>query len=356
MVSSEKLKILSFGAGAIGTYIGGSLALAGHEVVFVEQASVAEKLQQTGLALDLRLDKRRGEKGIFNIKSPAVSFESSLDGALTHGPFDVSLFALKSFDTAPALEGIRNQAAKMPPILCLQNGVDNEPAIASILGDDKVIYGTVTSAVGRLAAGSIVLEKLRGMGVAAGHPLAEKLTAALDGALLNARSYPNATDMKWSKMLTNLIANASSAILDMTAGEIFSHPGLFRMEMRMLQETLAVMSAQGIKVTDLPGTPVRALALGTRLPAFISRPLMTKAIGGGRGGKMPSFHIDLHAGRGKSEVDFLNGAVIRAGDKLNIPTPVNRTLDDTLLSLTRGEQSMDKFSRKPEKLLNLIPG
>lgn len=356
MASSEKLKILSFGAGAIGTYIGGSLALAGHEVVFMEQASVAGALQKTGLTLDLRLDKRRKEKEIFNIKSPAVSFESSLDGALTRGPFDVSLFALKSFDTAPALEGIKNQAAKMPPILCLQNGVDNEPAIASILGEGKVIFGTVTSAVGRLAAGSIVLEKLRGMGVAAGHPLSAKLTAALDGALLNARLYPSAADMKWSKMLTNLVANASSAILDMSAGEIFSHPGLFQMEMRMLKETLAVMSAQGIKVTDLPGTPVRALGLGTRLPALISRPLMVKAIGGGRGGKMPSFHIDLHAGRGKSEVDYLNGAVVRAGEKFGIPTPVNRTLTDTLLELTRGERSMDVYSRKPEKLLELIPG
>jgi 2-dehydropantoate 2-reductase len=355
MVSSEKLKILSFGAGAIGTYIGGSLALAGHEVVFVEQPAVAEELRKTGLSLDLHIDSRRGEKGVFNIKSPAVTFESSLDGALARGPFDVSLFALKSFDTASALEGIRGLAAKMAPILCLQNGVDNEPAIAAALGTDKVIYGTVTSAVGRLSAGSIVLEKLRGIGVATGHPLSEKLTAALDGALLNARLYPNAADMKWSKMLTNLVANASSAILDMTAGEIFSHPGLFQMEMRMLKETLAVMSAQGIKVTDLPGTPVRALAWGTRLPGIIARPIMTKAIGGGRGGKMPSFHIDLHAGRGKSEVDYLNGAVVRAGEKLGVPTPVNRVLTNTLLALTRGEQSMEAYSRKPEKLLELIP-
>jgi 2-dehydropantoate 2-reductase len=356
MGSSEKLKILSFGAGAIGTYIGGSLALAGHEVVFVEQDAVVESLNQTGLTLDLRLDKRRKEKGILNIKSPAVSFESSLECALTKGPFDVSLFALKSFDTVPALEGIGIQAAKMPPILCLQNGVDNEPAISSILGDEKVIFGTVTSAVGRLAAGSIVLERLRGIGVAAGHPLSARLTGALDGALLNARLYPNAADMKWSKMLTNLVANASSAILDMSASEIFSHPGLFKMEMRMLKETLTAMSAQGIKVTDLPGTPVRALALGTRLPAFLSRPLMTKAIGGGRGGKMPSFHIDLHAGRGKSEVDYLNGAVVRAGEKSGIITPVNRILTDTLLALTRGELSMDTYSHKPEKLLELIPG
>jgi 2-dehydropantoate 2-reductase len=156
-------------------------------------------------------------------------------------------------------------------------------------------------------------------------------------------------------MLTNLVANASSAILDMTAAEIFSHPGLFKMETRMLSEALAVMDAQGIKVVDLPGTPVRALAWGTRLPEFIARPFMSKAIGGGRGGKMPSFHIDLRAGRGKSEVDYLNGAVVRAGAKLGIPTPVNRLLTDTLVALTNGEPSMASFSHQPEKLLALLP-
>ncbi len=355
MDSSSKLKVLSFGAGAIGTYIGGSLALAGHEIVFIEQPPVAENLQKSGLILDLCTDKRRGDKNVFTILPPQVAFETSLQSALARGPFDVSLFALKSFDTIPALEGIASFHSQLPPVLCLQNGVDNEPAIASVLGSDKVIYGTVTSAIGRKAAGSIVLEKLRGVGVAAGHPLSEKLVAALDGALLNARLYPKAADMKWSKMLTNLIANASSAILDMTAAEIFSHPDLFQMEMRMLRETLAVMSAQGIKVVDLPGTPVRALAWGTRLPGFISRPLMSKAIGGGRGGKMPSFHIDLRAGRGKSEVGYLNGAVVRAGAKLGIPTPVNKLLTDTLLALTHGELSMDSFSNQPEKLLALLP-
>ncbi len=50
-------------------------------------------------------------------------------------------------------------ADKMPPILCLSNGVSNEPAIAEALGSDKVIYGTVTSAIGRRGAGDIVLEK-----------------------------------------------------------------------------------------------------------------------------------------------------------------------------------------------------
>jgi 2-dehydropantoate 2-reductase len=100
--------------------------------------------------------------------------------------------------------------------------VSNEPAIAEALGADKVIYGTVTTAIGRRGAGDIVLEKLRGVGIAKGHPLSEKLNDAFNKAFLNSRLFEDAASMKWSKMLTNLIANPTSAILDMTAGEVFS--------------------------------------------------------------------------------------------------------------------------------------
>ncbi|NOY99110.1 MAG: 2-dehydropantoate 2-reductase, partial [Chloroflexi bacterium] len=334
-MNSQPLKVLAFGAGAIGTYIGGSLVLDGHEVVFVERPDVADELRGRGLRLDLTLDARRKTKEADLIPPSAVVFAASLDEALAYGPFDVALFALKSYDTAAALEGVKPLAGKMPPVLCLQNGVDNEPAIAAALGEDKVIYGTVTSAIGRRAAGDIVLEKLRGVGVAKGHPLSGRLAAALNGAYLNARHYPRAADMKWSKMLTNLVANAAAAILDMSPAEIFARADLYKFEMRMLREALAVMDAQGIRVVDLPGTPVRALAAIARGPAFL-RPLAARKLGGGRGGKMPSFHIDLHSGRGKSEVDYLNGAVVRAGEKAGVPAPVNKLLTETLLALTRG--------------------
>ena len=63
------LKILSFGAGAIGTYIGGSLASAGEQIVFVEQTAIADELRQRGLRLNLTIDKRRKTNPIFTISS-----------------------------------------------------------------------------------------------------------------------------------------------------------------------------------------------------------------------------------------------------------------------------------------------
>lgn len=350
------MKILTFGAGAIGTYIGGSLALAGHQVVFVEQQKVVDELRERGLRLDLTLDPRRKTKDAFVLNSSAFIIVASLDEALRYGPFDLALFALKSFDTQAALEVMQPYADKLPPLLCLSNGVSNEPAIAAALGSDKVIYGTVTSAIGRRGAGDIVLEKLRGVGVAKGHPLSEKVNAALDGAYLNSKLFEDANSMKWSKMLTNLIANPTSAILNMTAAQVFANNDLYKLEIDMLKECLAVMKVQGFEVVDLPGTPVRALAFATTLPLWLSKPFLSKAAGAGRGAKMPSFHIDLYSGRGKSEVEYLHGAIVRAGEKCHVATPVNKMLTETLLALTNKEIPLEEFAHKPEKLLHQLEG
>ncbi len=345
--NAGKLNVLVFGAGAIGTYVGGSLAIKGNRVVYVEQPRAVEELRAHGLRLDLTISG----KSVLTIQDSRVIFMPTLEEALRFGPFDIAIYALKSFDTASALDAMKPHADKFPPILCLSNGVDNEPALAGVIGNDKVIAGTVTSSIGRNAVGDIVLERMRGMGVEERHQLSLFVADALNAAGLNAQLFLHAADMKWSKMLTNLPANATAAILNMTAAEVFDHPGLFRLEMSMLREALSVMRANRIRVVNLPGVPVKALAAGTRLPELITRPLMLKAVGGGRGGKMPSFHIDLYSGRGKSEVDWLNGAVVRYGEKVGKPAPVNKLLTGTLMALTNGEIPLDTFQRQPEKLL-----
>lgn len=351
---ADGLGCLVFGAGAIGTYIGGSLLLqnkvhgTSNRVVFVERPAVAEEVRQRGLRLEM--------DGV-QVEFPQVEISGSLEEALALGPFDVSLFALKSFDTAGAAEAMRDYADRLPPFLCLQNGVENETALAQVFGAQKVIPATVTSAVGRRAAGDVVLEKRRGIGVADGHPLSERIASTFTQAGLRARLYPRAQDMKWSKMLTNLLANASSAILDMTPVEIFSDGRAYQIEAAQQREALRVMAALGVKVVDLPGTPVRLLAWGMgRLPVEVSRPLVKQFAGKGRGEKMPSFHIDLHAGRGQSEVDYLNGAVVRFGAQTGVPTPVNRVLTQVLMEMTTGKTRLDEFAKQPDKLLALAKG
>ena len=341
-----RLNWLLIGAGAIGTYIGGSLILHGQKVVFLELPPSDSELRDDGLKLNIN-----GQD--FRILHPVVF--SSLPPALSFASYDVAIFALKSYDNPAALELLHPFASNLPPVLCLQNGVENELALETILGKNKVIAGTVTSAVRRRGAGDILLERLRGVGIAGGHPLSSQIVQAFSDAHLNARLYASPISMKWSKMLTNLLANASSAILDMTPAEILSHPSLYRVEIDQLREAIAVMNALQVQTVDLPGTPVRIFAwMVNHLHPSLSQPLISRIAGKGRGQKMPSFHIDLYSGRGKSEVDYLNGAVARFGDRLNVPTPVNHWLNQTLLSLTHGSLPMEEFSHQPDRYIKSL--
>jgi len=340
------MKLMFFGAGAIGAYIGGSLALTGCDVAFVERPEPAEILRREGLVLALGAHTH-------HIPLNRV-FASALDAFRESSP-DLAVFALKSYDTGTAIETLRPLAGRLPPALCLQNGVENEAALEGVFGSGRVIAGTVTSAVGRGRAGEITLERKRGLGLAAGDALSLPLMQAMNRAGLNARLYPVARAMKWSKLFTNLTANASSAILGMTPRAVFSNPQLFELEQEMLRECLQVMHAGGIDVVDLPGTPVRMLAFAVKtLPRRLVQPLLTRAIGGGRGAKMPSFFLDLNSGRGKTEVEWLNGAVVREGERLGIPAPVNRLLTETLTGLAKDPSLQKEFFEKPGALIRLL--
>lgn len=69
---------------------------------------------------------------------------------------------------------------------------------------------------------------------------------------------------------------------------------------------------------------------------------------------MPSFHIDLHSGRGRTEVHYLNGAVVRHGAELGVPTPVNAVLTKTLEELSSGVQDLETYRHNPAALLALL--
>ena len=340
------MRFLFLGAGAIGSYVGGSLAAAGEEVSFIERPATAEALAARGLTLHTA----DATRVVTN-----VTLHGSAADALAAGPYDIGVFALKSFDTQTALDELVATGHEVPSILSLQNGVDNEPTIAATLGADRVLAGTVATAVSKPGLGEVVEEKHRGIGVAMGHRLSEPLVAALERAGLSGRLFADRGAMKWSKLLTNLTGNATSAILDRTVAELFSDKRSYGLEVAVLRECLAVMKALGHRVVDLPGTPVRALALATRLPRLVAQPALTKALGAGRGDKMPSFHIDLHGGRGRTEVSFLNGAVARYGAQAGVPTPVNALLTSTLEAMSAGEASLETYRHNPDALIRRLP-
>lgn len=343
----QRLRVLIIGSGAIGTYVGGQLALDSHHVVFLERPHRVSRFKEEGIRININGQMYSG--------SPSQVVGSLKEG-VENGPYDVGIFALKAYHTRDMAEQLAALEGPIPPLLCLQNGVGNEDILAQQLGEETVIPGTITTSVSKKAPGHVTVRKKRGLGIAAGSPLSDRLLGAFRAAGIKASKYEDSRSMKWTKLITNLMANATCAILDLPPGEIYADRDLYRLEVKQLREALAVMRAQGLEPVTLPGIPTKLLTWVVETwPAALSQPLLARVIQGGRGGKMPSFHVDLYGGKTRSEVDVLNGAVVRAGVKHGVKTPVNALLNRTLLALVRGKTPRDRYAHQPRKLLEKLP-
>jgi len=336
---------LVVGPGAIGTYIGGHLALAGQRVVFWARPGSAARLRERGLVL------RTAQGPPRRVPPAALGVVTSAEDALRAGPYRAAFLTVKTYHLADLLPALRQAASAWPVLVDLLNGVGSTERLAAALGADAVLPGTVTTAVERHAAGDITVARPRGLGLAK-HPATEALAADLQAAGLEVRRYADGQALKWSKLLTNLLGNATSALLDWPPARIYAHRGLFALELAQLREALAVMDALGLEVVPLPGVPSRALAWGARhLPAWALQPVLLYKVGRGRGAKMPSLHQDLHAGRGQTEIDALHGAVARRARDLGLPAPTNALLADLVRAVSAGNLPAHLFRHNPAALL-----
>jgi len=199
-------RFLILGAGAIGSYLGGSLAQNGHDVLFLERKKDIASLQNQGIIMDIE-----GKRSTIS----SSKYISSLDQALIQKP-DLIILAVKTYHLDTILPELTRLRENLPPLLCLQNGIEGEKRLADALGSELIIPGTVTSAVDCPSKGNIIVRKMRGMGVAGNHPMAKDLVQIFLKSGIYCKYYPNPKSMKWSKLVTNLLGNSSSAILNLS--------------------------------------------------------------------------------------------------------------------------------------------
>ncbi len=339
------MRVIVFGSGAVGTYIGCSLKKAGADVVFYDHPETCAFIRQNGLHVKLSRDE-------IHIHHPeCISSENEI---CTAKPFDLGIMAVKSFDTAGLLQQLKNVVALLPPILSLQNGVENETLIQNLVGIDRTLYGSIATAIFRSKAGEVVVERLRGIGLAGRSPILSEVITLFNVGNLHARqfAYEDALSMKWSKMISILLTNAQAAILQMHPTVIMGDRRLFTVEAQQMIEVTHVMQALGLRVVDIPGTPVKIMThLFTHFPDSIARPIMARSASKARGEKLPSLLLDIKARRKQSEVYYLNGAVVRFGEQTGVKTPVNKFLNDTLLGIASGEIDEQKYVGNPEQFL-----
>lgn len=345
------LRVLIVGAGAIGSAVGGTLALAGHRVGLLGRPAYVDQVREHGLVLTR--DGRPQRIPNVWVDTEAPPLEAALDG------LDLIIVTTKVHDTREACLAVREYGIST---LVLQNGVGGDAIAAEVLGDTPMLAGVITWVVSTEAPGVYTIHsRRRGLAVApyrVATPLAARGIARwFRHAGIHCRAYDDARSIRWSKLLLNMLGNAIPAILDMSPAEVFADRRLYALERAAFLEAVGVMRAGGIPVVDLPGYPVRALvALMEHLPEERSRSLMARLIAGGRSGKAPSLQLDAQHGRTRSEVTALNGAVAREAERLEVPASDNAAICETLLGILSGEVPWDDLRRRPEALLKRVVG
>ncbi len=345
MTGSGLRPFLVIGPGAVGTYLGGSLALHGFPVVWLVLPRHRERLKARGLRLHLPF-------GEFLL--PAGPVYDAWDRALEAFPDAQGvLLAVKAYHLDAVLERLHPLRERLPPVLSLLNGVETERPLVAMLGSDRVLVGSLLTAVEREGIGHVRVARLRGLALEGRVP--RPWVRAFEAARVHPRVYPSARSIQWSKLLTNLLANSLSALLDWSPAQVYTHPALCRLEVAQQREALQVMRALGVPVIDLPRTPVRGLAwVVEHLPPGLACRALRPFVAGGRGSKMPSFHRDLWQGPGRTEADAYHGPVVRYGERAGVPTPVHRALWRLWQAVHRGELDPQGWRHRPEALLHQL--
>jgi 2-dehydropantoate 2-reductase len=337
---------LVVGGGSVGTFLAWALATGGRDVAIVRR-----RHDGPPRAAEVTVIDRGGERrttGITEVARP---------GDLMAPP-SVLIFAVKMFDLAGAVE----TCAAWPGAvgLTVANGVGAEGLVAAARPDAGLIAGSVTvslepadsGAVARLNEGGITLAPVQGEVSSA----VDELVGAFRAGGLQADRLPDAAAMKWSKLLANLVGNATSAIVDLAPADVYGDGDAFRVERRQLREALAVMSRLGLRPVRLPGANVPMLAVAARLPSPIGRLILGQVVGGARGGKDPSLRIHVRTGSGLSEVAWLNGAVAAEASRLGGSAPVNRRLAELVQEVSGDAPRRAWFRGRLDRLVAAIDG
>lgn len=266
------------------------------------------------------------------------------------------VLAVKMPDLPAAIEA----CAAWPdvPVVTLQNGIGAEEFVAAARPAAPLLAASLTAPVDRDPDGTLAWRKRRGIALSAvrGDTAAVQasLRAAFESGGLPVAVVGDWRAMKWSKLLTNLVANAVPALLDLDAAAVYADRRLYDVEWDQVREALAVMRRLGLSPVRLPGADVRWLALGFRVPAALAAPVLARVVGGARGGKAPSLLLHLRAGGGPSESPWLNGGVARAGAATGVRTPVNRALASLVEAAAADPAAWERTRGRPADLLAAI--
>jgi 2-dehydropantoate 2-reductase len=291
-----KIAVLG-GGGAMGGLFGGYLTRAGADVTLVDVSVAAvDAIGRDCLAIEEK------DGSTASIKAKATTDPTSV------GPVDLILNFVKCYHTEAAIASAKPMLRSDTAILSLQNGWGNADRIAAIAGRERVMVGLTYHSGTLLGPGKV---KHPGVGMTFVGELDGKATPRLDAAvaaLRNAGFEVTASDRildeVWKKLALNVCTLPTSALLRFHANELIEHQATLDLMRGLLKEVVAVAEAQGI-----------ALDEEERWAAITG--LLARAIGG-----KASMLQDVEANR-ETEIDVINGAIVDAGKRAGVATPLN---------------------------------
>lgn len=295
------------GAGSIGCYLGGRLLQAGHRVKFLGRERIKQDLATNGLLLT-HFD------GSEHRISPGEIDMSVVPEVLSQG--DVILVTVKSGATEAMAADIARHAKPDAVIVSFQNGVTNADKLASAVGGRRVVAGMVPFNVAQLGNGRFHQGTSGALVIAAGTDGLRNLLAASPLAVVESDDMPA---VMWGKLLLNL-NNALNALSGLPLKQQIEDRAWRRLLADQMAETLGILSAAEIKPHSAMPLPPPIVPHMMRLPTPVFKIVAARML------KIDplarsSMWEDLQNGR-KTEIDELQGAVIKLAERHHRPAPI----------------------------------
>ena len=333
------MRVGVIGAGAVGGTLAALLARAGHDVQVTARGEQLRAIRSNGIRL----------RGAWGDYTAMVSAAPLLD----HAP-ELVLLTTKAQDAAAALA---DNAAYLVgiPVVVVQNGLESVANARRAAPDSDIVGGLAMFAASYLAPGDITVTAAGSLflgGDNDNHDIPVRYAARVIGEVMPVTVLQNFAGAQWTKLVVNQI-NALPAITGLSAQAVVAAEPLLRILTLSMCETVRVGFRKRVRFETLQGLSGRNLALFARLPIPLARQLPLRMVA--RMGQTPNPGSTLQSIlRGQAtEVDYLNGAVVRAADEVSMPAPVNARLVQLVHEVERSGQFLspaEVTERVPLKL------
>ncbi|HMD90759.1 MAG TPA: 2-dehydropantoate 2-reductase [Anaerolineaceae bacterium] len=318
-------QIAIIGAGAIGSTIGGLLSRAGHEVTLIGRSAHLKAIAENGLILN-------GSLGTLIVHPNTAE-------VLDFRP-DFAFLTVKTQDVLSALE--TNQShLDGAPLVTFQNGVQSDELVATRLPKDQIISVVVNTGATYLSPGTVTVSYTGSLivGCPFGAPDSRLETlAGILNAAIPTRVSSNILGAHWLKLIVNL-NNALPAITNWTVPQVMADPFLRQLSIRVMREGLQVVNRAGIRLESLADVSVSSIQMIAKLPIPLASLFLasnTRRLKN-EWPLLGSTLQSLRRGR-PTEIDYLNGEIVRVGRQHNTPTPLNAAIVDMVHQVERTGQ------------------